>query len=124
MLHLSKAGSRLVEEDMEINHVTVTDSKINPSSRLLGAIETLVHDLVRLQLGIDVVMLVHLAVEIVQCMANMVEMLGITTVVATDAPIEAEEMHIVNEVQTAIVGAQALIVPVMHMACPHLGPRW
>lgn len=124
MLHLSKAGNSL-EEVMEISHVIVTASKINPSSRLLGAIETHVHDLVHLQPGIDVVMLLHLVVAIALCMANMVEMHVATIVVATDARTEAEEeMDIANEAQIAIVGALVLVAPAMRMGCPHLVPRW
>lgn len=107
---------------MEIRHVTVTASKINQSIRLRGGLEILVPDPVRLRLGIDGVMLLHLAVAIALCMVNMVEMHVTVTALATDAPREAEGMHTVSEARIAAIGAQ---VPVaLAVFCPHLVLRW
>lgn len=121
MLHLNKAGSKLVVA-MEISHVTVTASKINLFSRLRGALEIHVLDPVHLQLGIDAVMLLRLIVAIALCMVNTVEMHVTMTAVATDARRKAEGMgmgmHIVNEAQIASVGAQVLVA--LAMTCPRL----
>lgn len=116
MLHLNKAGKHM-EEDMEINHVTVMASTINPCSRRLGVSETLVHDPVHLRLGIDGAMLPHLAVAIAPCMVNTVEMHVTTIVVASDARIGAEAMRTASGVPIANVGVQVPIA--LAMNCPH-----
>lgn len=120
------AGSKLVVVDMGINHVTVTASKSIPSNLHLHPddLETLVLDLARLLLGIDVVTLVHLAVATAPCMTNTVEMVVTMVAQATVIPTEAEEaMDIDSEVQMDDGGAQVHAVEAMRLVCPHRAPR-
>lgn len=112
LLHLNKAG-RKMEVVMEISHVTVTASEINPCNRLPGALEMHVLGPVHLRLGIDVVMPLRLVVAIVQCMVNTVEMHVTMSAVATVARIEVEGTLIASEVPIVSVGAQVLVAQAM-----------
>lgn len=116
-LHHSKAGSQMAVV-MEISHVTYTASEINQFSRPPGTLEVHVLDLVPLQHGIDVVMVLHLVAAIALCTVNMVEMHVTMTAAATDALSEAGGMDIVNAARIAIVGAQVPVVQAMNWARP------
>ena len=90
-----------------ICHVTVMATVTRQSTLLLAGLDMPVLDLDHLKTGIDVVMLLRLAVAIVPCMVTIeVTLVVIIVVVTVVLSVEAEDRAtpIADEAQTAIVG--------------------